>query len=65
MLLPAFAGLKAQVPTVLDGAYVKETNRTKRVIPYPSLRESDVMYTKRVWRIRALWPYRDRAAEAA
>lgn len=51
MLLPVFAGLKAQVPTVLDGAYVKETNRTKRVIPYPSLRESDVMYTKRVWRI--------------
>jgi gliding motility associated protien GldN len=51
VLFPAFAGLQAQVPSVLDGAYVKETNRTKRVIPYPSLREADVMYTKRVWRV--------------
>ncbi len=34
---------------VLDGAYVRETNRTKRVIPYPHLREADVMYFKRVW----------------
>ena len=34
----------AQVQNVLDGAYVKETNLTKRVIPYPYLREADVMY---------------------
>ena len=39
----------AQVSNVLDGAYVKESNITKRVIPYPHLREADVMYTKRVW----------------
>ena len=39
----------AQVQNVLDGAYVKETNLTKRVIPYPYLREADVMYFKRVW----------------
>ena len=39
----------AQVQNVLDGAYVKETNLTKRVIPYPYLREADVMYFKRIW----------------
>ncbi|MFZ6051044.1 type IX secretion system ring subunit PorN/GldN [Halocola ammonii] len=37
--------------TVLDGAYVKEHNPTKRVIPYPHLREADVMWAKRVWQI--------------
>ena len=40
---------KAQTQTVLDGAYVKETNLTKRVVPYPSLREADVMYVRRIW----------------
>lgn len=44
-LMPA----NAQVSNVLDGAYVKETNITKRVVPYPYLREADVMYTKRIW----------------
>ncbi len=39
----------AQVSNVLDGAYVKESNITKRVIPYPHLREADVMYTQRIW----------------
>lgn len=42
---------QAQVQTVLDGAYVREHNVTKRVIPYPHLRESDVMWTKRVWQV--------------
>ena len=41
--------INAQVQTVLDGAYVKETNLTKRVIPYPHLREADVMYVRRIW----------------
>ncbi|PCJ82633.1 MAG: gliding motility protein GldN [Bacteroidetes bacterium] len=39
----------SQVQNVLDGAYVKETNLTKRVIPYPYLREADVMYFRRIW----------------
>lgn len=39
----------AQTQNVLDGAYVKETNLTKRVIPYPHLREADVMYKRRIW----------------
>ena len=41
----------AQVSNVLDGAYVKESNITKRVVPYPYLREADVMYTKRIWQV--------------
>ncbi len=41
--------LEAKTPNVLDGAYVKETNLTKRVIPYPHLREADVMYKRRIW----------------
>lgn len=40
---------QAQTQNVLDGAYVKENNATKRVIPYPHLREADVMYAKRIW----------------
>jgi gliding motility associated protien GldN len=39
------------IQTVLDGAYVKEHNATKRVIPYPHLREADVMWAHRVWQV--------------
>lgn len=48
LLLTSIQG-EAQVQTVLDGAFVKEHNPTKRVIPYPHLREADVMYHKRIW----------------
>ena len=41
--------LQAQTQSVLDGAYIKETNLTKRVVPYPALREADVMYVRRIW----------------
>ena len=40
----------AQESTVLDGIYVKENFTSRRVIPYTSLREADVMWNKRVWR---------------
>jgi len=43
--------LPAQTPTVLDGAYVREHNPTRKVIAYPYLREADVMWSKRVWEI--------------
>jgi gliding motility associated protien GldN len=43
------AELKAQ--TVLDGAYIKEHTRTKKVVPYPSIREADVMWAKRIWQV--------------
>src|SRR5271154_3228272 len=36
---------------VLDGVYVKEHTLTRRVIPYPYLREADVMWSKRIWRV--------------
>jgi len=34
-----------------DGVYTKENSRTRRVIPYAHLREADVMWSKRVWRV--------------
>ena len=40
-----------QTQTVLDGAYVREHNPTRKVIGYPYLREADVMWAKRVWQI--------------
>lgn len=41
----------AQVQTVLDGAYVREHNPTRKVIPYPNLREADVMWGRRMWEV--------------
>lgn len=35
---------------VLDGVYQKEHTVKRRVIPYTSLREGDVMWLKRIWR---------------
>lgn len=36
---------------VLDGVYVKENTVTRQVIPYPYLREADVQWSKRIWRV--------------
>ena len=36
---------------VRDGIYVKETIKEREPVPYPSLREADVMISKRVWRV--------------
>lgn len=41
---------KAQ-SNILDGVYVKEHTIERRVIPYTYLREADVMWSKRIWRI--------------
>ena len=50
MFLGAFTQVAlAQSSNVLDGAYIPETNRLKRVVPYPYLREADVMYKRRIW----------------
>jgi len=43
--------LLAQTQTVLDGAYVREHNPTRKVIGYPYLREADVMWAKRIWQV--------------
>lgn len=49
LLAIAPLALDAQIQSVLDGAYVPEHNPTRKVIPYPSLREADVMWSKRIW----------------
>ena len=41
---------QAVAQTVLDGAYIKEHTKTKRVVPYTHIREADVMWARRVWR---------------
>lgn len=53
LVLAAFAPLAAdaQIQSVLDGAYVPEHNPTRKVVPYPHLREADVMWNKRIWQI--------------
>jgi gliding motility associated protien GldN len=38
-------------PLVNDGVFEKETIKQRIPIPYPHLRESDMIWTKRVWRI--------------
>ncbi len=38
-------------PKYPDGIYTKENARTRRAISYPHLREADVMWSKRVWRV--------------
>lgn len=37
-------------PLVLDGLYERETIPQRIPIPYPHLREADMMWTKRIWR---------------
>jgi gliding motility associated protien GldN len=52
MLFFLVAGIAfSQTPNVLDGVYVKEHTIERQVIPYPFLREADVMWSKRIWRI--------------
>lgn len=36
---------------VLDNVYIKEHTPTRKPIPYPYLREADVMWNKRIWRV--------------
>jgi gliding motility associated protien GldN len=42
---------KVPTPKYPDGVYTKENTRTRRAIPYTHLREADVMWSKRVWRV--------------
>lgn len=54
LVLFIFAALMAfgsQAQEVLDGMFIKETAPTRRVVPYTHVREADVMYYKRVWRV--------------
>ena len=38
-------------PTVLDAIYVKEHTSTRAPLEYPYLREADVLWSKRIWRV--------------
>ena len=45
--------IEAQEPIFneLDNVYVKEHVANRKPIPYPTIREADIMWSKRVWRI--------------
>jgi gliding motility associated protien GldN len=43
--------LAPKAPKYPDGVYTKENTRTRRFIPYTHLREADVMWSKRIWRV--------------
>jgi gliding motility associated protien GldN len=49
-LLFLFGTLSA-IAQVLDGPYVKEHVPARKVVPYSHLREADVMWSKRIWRV--------------
>ena len=40
----------AQTP-IIDGVVEKKLMKEKRVLPYPSVREADVFWEKRIWRV--------------
>lgn len=42
---------KSQAQNVLDGVYVRENVQFKQPVPLSYLREADVMWSKKVWRI--------------
>ena len=42
---------KAQETQPLDGAYIEERTLTRKFLPYSTIREADVLFKKRVWRI--------------
>ncbi|MBT8196712.1 MAG: gliding motility protein GldN [Bacteroidia bacterium] len=54
LLVVCFVGIdinSAQAQNVLDGVYVKEHAQFRRVVPFAHLREADVMWSKRIWRV--------------
>lgn len=50
LVVLAWTGAGAQTG-VLDGVYVKEHTPERKVISYTHLREADVMWSKRIWRV--------------
>ena len=42
---------KAQVSDVLDGIYIKEHVPARKPVPYHHLREADIAWSKKLWRI--------------
>jgi len=50
-MLVSAASAFAQNVGLLDGVYVKEHTQTRTPLSYPFLREADVMWSKKIWRI--------------
>ena len=50
VMFALFTG-QAFAQNVLDGIYVPEHTPERQVIPYPYLRQADVMWSKRIWRV--------------
>ncbi len=46
-----FSTNNSKAQFVNDGVYIKDNAKGRVPIPYPSLREADVMWSRRVWRI--------------
>lgn len=46
-----FANAQQKEPTVLDGIYVKEHVPARKPVPYHHLREADMMWSKKIWRV--------------
>ena len=46
-----FSSNNVDAQFVNDGIYVKENAPGRTPVPYPSIREADVMWAKRIWRI--------------
>jgi gliding motility associated protien GldN len=51
LLCLALVSVETFSQNVLDGAYIKENTPKRRVIPYTFLREADVIWSKRIWRV--------------
>lgn len=51
LVLFAFTNEQEAKAQVLDGIYAKEHVPSRKPIPYSFLREADVMWSKRIWRI--------------
>ncbi|MEO0311525.1 MAG: hypothetical protein RIQ89_1182, partial [Bacteroidota bacterium] len=51
VVLLLLATISTEAQNVLDGAYVKDHTATREPLPYPYLREADVMWSKRIWRV--------------
>jgi len=51
MLLLTIISGSSIAQNVLDGVYVKEHHPVRKPLPYPYLREADVMWSRRIWRV--------------
>ena len=51
MFVLVLSSTSINAQNVLDGIYPKEHVLNRKPIPYPHVREADVMWAKKVWRV--------------